>query len=171
MKLNYFFGTAAIITLVMAPVSARDTYQKDFQACGNLEDDTERLNCFDLALKKMNRQTEETKIAEKKRTEDDFGFTARDLRERGIDDEGNGNDGQEERPAGAVSKLADVYSSSRGGRLFILENGQIWQQTNISSYGGTISKGDAVSINRGAIGGYRMRIEGKRGFIGVKRIK
>lgn len=82
----------------------------------------------------------------------------------------------QEAPAEPEPKLATLNASiieigkrARGERLFFLDNGQIWAETERKS-GGNFRKGTAVEIRRGKFGGYRLFGRGNRGYR-VERLK
>jgi len=53
---------------------------------------------------------------------------------------------------------------------YYLKNGQVWRQTE-GVYAGSLKAPFSAEIKKGTLSGYRMRIEGSKHFVRVRRIK
>ncbi len=127
--------------------SARDALA-EVARCRALSDSAERLRCFDSAAPGAN----EARIPR----EEDFGKPP-------------------PRPP-EVTQIAatvrDLSKTVRGRAVFVLDNGQTWRQIDgddtqvLEPPPGTTMK---VTIARGWLGGYQLSIEGRNGFVRVRR--
>ncbi len=68
------------------------------------------------------------------------------------------------------SRIQKVEKTSRGTRIVYLDNGQVWRQIGSSSQPG-LKKGDAISIERGALGSFILKRQGVNRSLRVKRIQ
>jgi len=73
----------------------------------------------------------------------------------------------------AIVPIVSLQVFGRGKTRFYLENGQVWEQTNGPDLGLKIRKNRplAAHILRGALSGFRMRVNGKGRMVNVRRIK
>lgn len=72
----------------------------------------------------------------------------------------------------AVQIIATQYNSAGQG-IFKLDNGQIWRETEVTPRHLRLEPGNPyqATLERGAIGGYRMQVEGVRRMLKVERLK
>ena len=99
-----------------------------------------------------------------------------------------GRDPEVEEGREAIFGLPESSTSSTGSELvaeitaldedpiyrrfqFTLDNGQVWQSTSTGSLKWGFRVGQKVTIRISSLGGYRLYIEGRRGFRGVKRVR
>lgn len=68
------------------------------------------------------------------------------------------------------SRLTGEFRGWEPRAVFVLENGQRWQETAGTTYAGTPLAAPAVRIRAGALGAYWMRIEGVRLEVKVRRV-
>lgn len=54
------------------------------------------------------------------------------------------------------AKIASLRSDALGRLSFVLDNGQVWRMTESEGTFDFPSRGDTVTIRRGAVGGYRL---------------
>lgn len=138
--------------------------------CRTISEDAARLACFDrqVAAFADAQQTGEVIVAERRvveqARESAFGLAVGDstlLR---------GPDGE---PLKSLSsKITDLRTLPGSGRVVIsLENGSRWEQTDPPSFIFSPRSGQMLVIDRGALGGYRAKIEGRTGFTRVRRIE
>ena len=166
-----------------------------YEVCSKIGDDARRLACFDATYAKevslaetRAQEREERAIAQEQREVDNFGFTQAQVEEREKAE-------REERRAEAVaagqptaemdreerlveradprvaSSVAEVWTDQRRKYVLLLANGQIWRANSEGNYRGSIRPGWNVEIKKGKIGGFRLHVEGKTGFLGVDRVR
>ena len=171
MKLGIMGGAVLVLATASGAAIAADKSERTldaFRQCGTIPDTGNRLACFDNALASIEQRIVADKKEERQRKQAEYGLRERDV--HASDEPANAD--PNEAVAGVSSTIAEVYVQQATSRfVFVLENGQIWKQTQLSSFKGTPKPGMAVTISDGAIGGYRLKIEGKSGIIGVQRIK
>lgn len=66
--------------------------------------------------------------------------------------------------------LQKITYGQRGLASFHLANGQIWRQQELVRFSGGKSV-KQVEIRRGSLGGYRLKLQGHRQFMRVRRVK
>lgn len=181
------FGPAAIVLLLapLAPAHAQapDGLTRAMTECAVKPRDAERLACYDAAIAETSAEAraiaqrraeasakiaaEEAAIAAAaaaKAAKDNFGDES--VRSRG--------NARFALPAGEIEKiestLTEVLRNNTGFGVFLLENGQLWREvdkaTSINA-----RAGDAVVIERSALGGYKLRFVRLKRVILVKRMK
>ncbi|MFU8831128.1 MAG: hypothetical protein ACNA7J_03120 [Wenzhouxiangella sp.] len=69
------------------------------------------------------------------------------------------------------SRMVGAFSGSDGNAIFRLENGMIWQQTDGRSFFVPEVENPPVTIKPGALGSWRLTVEGHNRAIRVKRIR
>jgi hypothetical protein len=164
---------AGLLTTMPVQAAEEDDMLDPFRTCGEIVGETERLACFDRALASANAWAVERRDQRRLRTVDDFGFSATQLASR--DDSSRSNaEGvtPAENPDQIASPIVEIFSDRGGGRVFLLENGQVWRQAGIATLTGFIRAEGVATVSRGGFGGgYRLRIEGRKGFVGVVRVR
>lgn len=182
MRHLYLATVASIGACVAASASAQSSAIDPFRQCAAIAVDAARLACFDRAL-----QAAETAIARaRQRTHEDFGLTEvqreRLNREQSAAEQARAErDGRavpgapkpepEAEPARVTARVSEIFRDASGRRIFLLENGQLWRQQANSSFRGEISNGETVTIERGTLAGFRLTIDGRPGFVGVRRVR
>jgi hypothetical protein len=131
-----------------------------WQQCLGEKEETRIVDCFRaantgdaqvLAHKRTENQGPQQSSARFKETEDDFG-----------------RDKSKVEPlAFIVAKVEKIEKNRQGKRLFTLDNGQLWAETDRDRL--RIRKGQQVIIERGAFGSYNLKREGAKRFIKVMR--
>ena len=166
---RYVLMLTAAATTMSAPSFSQVT--SDFEACGEIAADGERLACFDAALAGLSTRKEEAAEQSKVRATEAFG-----LRENQIEEVADVPDLSEEQRSDLIESgvlnltVLETLTDRAGKRVFIFDNGQIWRETR-SQLRGSIKDGQLVEISKGGIGGYRLRVEGRNGFVAVVRVK
>lgn len=158
--------------LCSASAVIADPISDPFRACGKIAEDKARLACFDKALQSLDQRQAIVQEAQKERAEAEYGLKKFETTKQA---ETEKPEARESSTAGVEelrSKIAEVFVQNVNGRhIVVLENGQMWRETSVSSFRGTLRAGMEATISEGAIGGYRMKFEGKSGFLGVTRVK
>ena len=70
-----------------------------------------------------------------------------------------------------VARIAGPFSGWSGNTRFVLDNGQIWQQDETGKLNYKGPDNPQVTIKRGFMSSYRLKIEGRNTRIKVKRVK
>lgn len=137
--------------------------------CGSIEKDKDRLDCYDKNIITFQTAEEQGEIIVEdkevilKSREEVFGFKSVDNPVFNGDNDAN------------LKEINSVIKSARqsGSRkwVFSLENGSIWQQTEIKRLrSGGPKTGANILIKKASLGGFIAEIDGQRPFR-VKRLK
>jgi hypothetical protein len=130
----------AIVLLISASMSSVAAAPLATHACARVVAPTQRLACYDRAFPPAH--AVQAEASEQVRT---FGLRPRqDPAERIAEDA---------RAKSIASQIVSVGSDRDGERVFTLNNGQVWRQTE-SSVLGLARTGDAITIRAGSFGSY-----------------
>lgn len=174
-------ATAALFAA--APAYAQDDAEalEPFRECGAITEGPARLACFDAALAGADAAQVARQERRRRRTVEDFGLSGTQIEERyerevrraesSGGSAGDVADLAPPEPESVTSPITETFVDGTRRRVFLLENGQIWREGNNSSLRGRIRVGSTATISRGGIGGYRLRVEGRTGFISVSRVR
>jgi len=128
--------------LFALPLAAQPTTH----ACAGVADPAARLACYDRAFPPPPEVIE----AAVEKAQADFGLEK--PRESLL---GPGQTVEQANPERIESRVAKVDYGSGGQRIFALENGQVWTQTEARSTG-HLQPGDAVQVRKAMLGGYHL---------------
>lgn len=164
------FGCAVMLgAQAETPPSTADLY-----ACSKIENDTERLSCYDATVQSLEASEAAGEITTISRSEvnelqkDSFGFSLPTLARSVIPKFGEAENTEIQTVEFAVKS---VRKSPLGKLLITLENGQVWQQIDSRSVHYSRKVGvDNATINRAALGSFKMKLDNGRAFR-VKRIE
>jgi hypothetical protein len=150
-------GLAALLTIAGGPAAAQDRPSTGTTGvptashpCASVPLAADRLACYDRAFPPPPAARAEAARAEQAQAEQAFGRR------------GTGTAApQETRPALAETAVPDrieaaltaVERSATGHRIFTLDNGQRWRETEVTSRG-VLRVGDRVTIERGAFSSF-----------------
>ncbi|MEO1170393.1 MAG: hypothetical protein AAFW97_16940 [Pseudomonadota bacterium] len=174
---------AAAPLFLASPAHADDGEEalEPFRECGEISEGPARLACFDAALAGADAAQQVRQERRRRRTVEDFGLSATQIEERydreverARESGGSADDVADlapPEPEEVTSNIVETFIDGTRRRVFLLENGQIWREGNNSSLRGRIRVGSSATVSRGGIGGYRLRVEGRTGFISVTRIR
>jgi len=127
-------------------------------ACRRIDGATERLQCYDRAMDArfgVDRQIAERREQKKR---DAFGVTGAADDERDVEE--------------LSSKIAAVdHYRQLGYAVITLANGQRWRTTTSGSLLPALRPGQAATIRKSGMFGYRLRTEERSGFQGVIRLR
>lgn len=161
--------TSAAVSLAGASfaAAAQTPSIADFSACGQIGDDDDRLECFDRTLERL---APSAIAAEPRDPEEDFGLSAAQREER--DRRAAPAEAQRSAELQEVSGIVEqAFVTRNRKRAVLLDNGQLWLETSNSSLRGDIREGASVTIRRGKLSGFRLRVDGRTGFVGVRRVR
>lgn len=157
------------LTQTLSPALADSPTAED---CGLLEDNQERLACYDLAFGQDS--AEEAPAARSDGATDAAAQTEADATPETSAVEEFGAEQVEERIERLDARLVGDFTGWAGNTKFRLDNGQVWQQTKnyIPDYEPREPIAQPrVTISRGLMGSYNLKIEGVKRIVQVKRIK
>ena len=159
---------------VLSPgITHAQTIANDVLQCGQIPDDAARLRCFDGLLPEA-RKTEDQRRAEAaEKAKADFGLTATQRSEavsREPEEKQKKIRMAQEENLRIDATITDL-DINRYGTIFVLDNGQTWQATSYGQMNTVPRIGQKVKVVSGALGGYRLTLEGKTSEVGVKRVK
>lgn len=169
-----FFPVLAcvVLTLAASSVSAHENGAPT-HPCAAVEDDKERLGCFDRAFPRPEpvaapgtRESEdpdpEFTAAPVTPAAESFGLSEAQLRAR---DPGRASDSLDQIEA----RVAAIRHQRTGERLITLDNGQVWLQTEVTLRG-PLKEGDTITIRRGALSSFLLVTPG-RVALRVRRVE
>jgi len=158
-------STLIAVLLAQAPLSAHAD-SSDIDHCTRIEDATQRLACYDELFQESSVNHPENAEAEPAATELPRESTA--VAEFGAEQ-------IVQPPIEFVeARLVGDFKGWTGQTVFTLDNGQVWRQTKnyIRNYKPKSPIPQArVTISKGMMGSYNLRVEGIKRIVQVKRIK
>lgn len=131
-----------LMSLFALPLAA----QTPTHACAGVVDPAARLACYDKAFPPPPEVIE----AAVEKAQADFG-----LEKPGDPLLGPGQTVEQADPERIESRVARVDYGSSGQRVFALENGQVWTQTEARS-SGHLQPGELVQVRKAILGGYHL---------------
>ena len=144
----------------MPPLCFADNHSPE--SCSQIENNSQRLTCYDNLFS----TAQETKPSKDEATQEPFQQSSRIVPETfGLKERIN----QKELPQIAAS--IQSFSKLNNDRITInLDNGQTWRSTE--SIGRLrLKRSTKVTITKSRIGGFKLKAEGQKGFVRVKRVK
>lgn len=151
--------------LILAPLIAH-AVATPLSQCAAIADDGQRLACYDELARQSARQdpvAAQAPTGEPEPAPDPVAEFGRNAQMQEIPAE------PEPTLSALTANIVEIGKRARGERLFFLDNGQIWAETERKS-GGNFRKGTSIEIRRGRFGGYRLFGRGNRGYR-VERLK
>ncbi|MBS7669206.1 hypothetical protein [Croceicoccus gelatinilyticus] len=148
-----------------------------FRECGSIQESDARLACFDEALLALPQAQAEENRRSEQLTAETFGMSERAAAEADVPVEA-----LDQVADTALSKnadgdyiltltIADVFVDKTSRMVILFENGQLWRETGNGNMRGRLRAGWVAEIEPSGFGGYRLRIQGRNGFMGVLRVK
>jgi hypothetical protein len=180
---------AAVPAMAQAPADLAATMTK----CAVIPRDADRLACYDAAIAGT---SAEARAIATRRAEESAKIAAEEaavvaaaakakadadaLAAAEASKEAFGKEGMKSRsdrfapPPGEVQEiettLSDTFTNREGFSVFLLENGQLWREVDVATKINTRA-GDKVSIERAALGGYKLHFIRQKRVVLVKRMK
>lgn len=149
--------------------------------CSALVKDAERLKCYDDAVKGLS--ADARAVAERREKEAAVAAAAAaaaatraaqaeaaakvEKQEQAF---GKADAGADERMEELAARLAESFTDSQKRQVFLLDNGQMWRQTEGLPLAST-RPGTEVILKRGAMGSHRMVVPGQKRTVKVTRIR
>jgi hypothetical protein len=169
MKFRHLTGTAIVLFLSSAAVAAGSKASdspviRGILDCQRQTDDAARLRCYDAAAAALATAAAGGKVVvvdreDVRRTRRSlFGFSLPKLPFF------SGDDSADSQQDELTAKIASARSVGYDKYQIRLEDGALWETTESSSAVNEPRKGDMVTIKKGPLGSYMMRIAGQRGL-------
>jgi hypothetical protein len=152
---------AVLALLATLPAMAQPT--PDSHPCARVSAPTERLACYDAAFPRSTAAIAESKAIAEEQARQEFGLSERERRER--DSTGL----TAPLPERLESTVTRVDFAANGARVITLDNGQVWQQSEVSSKG-RLTIGDRVVLRNAALGSFMLVTPG-RVALRVRRLR
>jgi len=136
------------------------SHNPDIQSCVSITDSNARLSCYD-ALFQETQKIDKPEHAQKIPTVKKLDNT-------------NENDYGLEKPQDDLSITAKIINVNKSNnyKIYIsLDNKQIWRSVKDIYDRNPVNEGQIVSISRGFVSGYVMKVEGKKVSLRVRRVK
>lgn len=176
-------AVAVALLTVAAPLSAAVDPAR-LIACSAEVDDAKRLACYDAAVAAASaeartiaarREAAREKAAAEKAAADaraaaEAAEAARKAQADRFGQEGLRLGGSPDRLDELQARIAETRLDRVGEAVFLLDNGQMWRQTDGLSLP-PVRAGDAVEIKRGALGGYRLTVPRVKRTVRVVRMR
>lgn len=137
-------------------------------ACKKLPDEHSRVLCYDQAVDALSQATSTGSVvvidkAEVRQTRRSlFGFSLPKMPLF------RGDTTQEEEPDEIEGKIASVRGLGHDKYLIVLDSGARWQTTEANAFGATPAPGDAITIKKGTLGAYFIKIGKGRAVKGLR---
>jgi hypothetical protein len=180
----------AILALLTGavPTLAQPVLSETLKRCSGLENDAERLACYDGAVASFDAeaakmaavrkaQAEERKRAEQAKAEADAKLAAEKAAKDKVDAFGAAGLPSDRKPEVKTDSLdvletsiAEIFYSPMQQMILVLENGQMWRQMDDISVP-AVRIGDKVVIKKRAISGFRMTFVRQRRTVDIKRFR
>jgi hypothetical protein len=129
----------------------------DVYTCVQVQDDTQRLQCYDGAVGRLRQAETQGQVVAVDRAQaqeierDAFGFQLPSLSRLLPNLEGGGDEGIDN----VEMTVTRVRVSPTGYHTFEMENGQVWTQVEPEN-ARNVRAGDVVSIRRASLGSFRL---------------
>ncbi|GHE81321.1 hypothetical protein [Thalassotalea profundi] len=154
-----------LLFILPAPIFAaqNDINIKAIQACSFIENNDNRLHCYDKVVagssspqptaNQKHKPMAETVATQK--VPDDFGIEYKEVdKDKGIV---------------VKAKITSITKTLRGKFIITLDNSQVWSQTNSEKI--YLKENDTVLIKRGLLSSYKLNKEGQSRSVRVTRTK
>ena len=163
------FGLA-LPAIAETPVGTGDVY-----ACAEIENNEDRLACYDTAVGRLKAAEEAGEVATVTREEveqvkkDSFGFSIPSLPKLALPKLGGGEDDGELKE---IQQAITEVTRTRDNKLVItLANGQVWQQTDsLKIVVSKRSPPEIAVVKAASFGSFKMKLGNSRAFK-AKRVK
>lgn len=166
---------AAPMAIPVAPATAQPT--EGMLKCARIVDNEERVACYDQLVAQQSAAAKQLVAERQARTEQLMAEreAARQAEAEARKRERFGGDGLGLAPTGERlealdAKLVETFTDTTGLMVFLLDNGQVWKQTD-GVFRGNLKPGAELSIKRTRLGGFLMTFPGTNRTVNVKRLR
>ncbi len=169
---HWIAGAALLACLTTTSAFAQDKDESPYAPCARIADNTQRLACFDATFAREGELLAEKAEAERQENVENFGLSTLQIQEREEAENGPNATTQLDEDGQIVATVVGVFANDRSGkRIFTLDNGQIWAETQVSRMKRNPREGQDVTIRKASLGRFQLRVEGKRGVVDVRRLR
>lgn len=140
-------------------------------ACSQINEDAERLHCFDAAVSQLRQAANQGEFVavDRRRVEEirreSFGFSLPSV--ASLIPRIGGNDNAAQEQESIQVRIAQIITRPDGYYIFVMADGQRWRQTERRHL--TFRAGDQVTIRRASMGSFMLVPEGNGGAHRVHR--
>lgn len=157
------------VTLAAGAADAQAESPGDFVLCEQVPDMANRMACFNLALEKLRSRKRNAPPPPQYPREPD-----ETTPDRGHQEKQSSLPMRPESPRAVAPRARSIvagvvrhWRDDFGNFRVELENGQIWKETKASNY--RLPGGNMIAeISKSLMGGYKLKIQGKKGFARVQ---
>lgn len=148
------------------------------EPCADIQDDAERLACYDAEHQAARRNTEQpppapsAAVETEPRPPKDTGPTVSADTDVAVPADAPADFGKREtpdRPPEYIEASIDTVTEAAGLDYLTLDNGQVWREIQDSHL--RFRKGGRVTISEGALNSFDLRLEGYNKIAKVKRVR
>jgi hypothetical protein len=147
-----------------ATLAQTATVPPEFATCSRIQNNGERLACYDRAVAYLSQSTQQQTAAPS--PEGSFGLQASVPQPPAA---AATEESKSDAVTSITARVTDVSSDREGKKVVTLDNGQTWRELTKSSFV-SLASGDEVTINRAALGSFMMSIPNGRP-LRVRRVK
>jgi hypothetical protein len=180
--------TTLALLLGTAPVLAQSALTDKIKRCAAVENDAERLACYDGAVAAVDAeaakmaaerkaQAEQRKREEQAKAEADAKLAAEKTAKDKVDAFGAAGMPSDRRPEVKTdsidelqASITEVFYSPMNQMILVLDNGQMWRQMDGMSVP-AVRNGDKVVIKKRALSGFRLTFVRQKRTIDIKRYR
>jgi hypothetical protein len=156
-----FVTRLAILVVFLVGALADGHDLTALQACAAEKEDAKRLRCYDTSMATPATSAPQTSapsppdFAVMGKMEKEFGYS--DVQARATSQEAAANQLEQ-----LNATITQVVKRTHGELVLTLDNGQVWEEKAVSSLSRTLTKGDHITIKRGALGSFYLVSNSKR---------
>lgn len=152
------------LALVCSAAMAQTELPQEFATCSRIQNNGERLACYDRAVAYLSQPADKQAVAPS--AEASFGLQAGAPQAAAVAAE---EESASSEISSITARVTELGADREGRKVVTLDNGQTWRELSKSSFV-SLNVGDEVTINRAALGSFRMSTSGGRP-LRVRRIK
>lgn len=165
-----------IFSVFALPLSATEINTQALKACSFVENDFQRLQCYDQVIAGKELTTaKKSKAAKSNANVPEHAAAPATVKSKSAEtapQKAGNNFGLEHRKVEKqgdeiTSVVTNVKTHPHGELIITLENGHVWQQIGSDRF--TLKEGVTVVISRGMFNSFIMKVEGRNRGIKVKR--
>ncbi|MBL4681710.1 MAG: hypothetical protein JKY88_13440 [Pseudomonadales bacterium] len=152
----------ASLIVAASLADARDVSQLELIRCANFDNATEKLNCFESLIQEMPTVSLEGPDQQKAEEKKGFMFGLGKLRKK---------DKKVNDDTTYHATVTKVEEGNFGVLYFYTEEGHVWRQIEDDQFWYPRKQSFNIEINRGWMGSYKLKVDGKGRFTTVRRLK
>lgn len=158
----------------LSGLPAAQAQPAELVACARIVEDAERLACYDRAVPRGSAEGQRAVAERTAETERQASARARAeaaaAEERRVQEFGMVGRREAEGLRSLEATVADIFTDRAGLKVLLLENGQVWRQTD-GVFRGRLEPGMRVVVRRTGLGGYVLGAPDSPRVLHVRRIR